>query len=50
MKCEEIRSDDVFFPLVMSPLGKVPLIGATMTDEREREIAKRYPAESEATA
>lgn len=48
--CEEIRPDDVFCPLVMTPMGKAPLIGSTMTDEREREIAKRYPAESEATA
>lgn len=37
----DIRPDDVFCPLVMTPVGKVPLIGSTMTDEREREIAAR---------
>lgn len=41
---ESIRPDDIFFPLVFTPFGKVPLIAATMTDEREREIAKKYPA------
>lgn len=48
---ESIRPDDVFFPMILSPVGKVPLIAGTMTDEREREIAKKYPFkhESEAT-
>lgn len=36
--------DDVYYPLVWSPFGKIPLMGATMTDEKEREIAKRHPA------
>ena len=41
---KSIRPDDVFFPLICTPFGKVPLIAATMTNEREREIAKKYPA------
>ena len=46
-----MNENDVYFPLVQTPFGKVPLVGATMTDEREREIAERYPVhvESEAT-
>lgn len=35
--------DDVYYPLVRSPFGNIPLVGATMTDEKERELAKRYP-------
>lgn len=46
---ESIRPDDIFYPLVLTPFGKLPLIAATMTDEREREIAKKYPAIKEAT-
>lgn len=45
MKCKDIRPDDMYFPLVMTPVGNVPLIGSTATDELEREIAKRYPVE-----
>lgn len=40
--CEDIWPNDIFYPLVMTPMGKVPLIGSTMTDEREREIADKY--------
>lgn len=36
--------NDIYFPLISTPFGKVPLIAATMTDEREREIARKYPA------
>ena len=28
-----------YFALIPTPVGPVPLLGATMTDEREREIA-----------
>lgn len=38
------REDTIYFPLISTPFGKVPLIAATMTDEREREIARKYPA------
>ena len=34
--------DDVYYILVDTPIGRIPLIGATMTDEREREIEKKY--------
>lgn len=47
---ESIRPDDIFYPLVLTPFGKVPLIAATMTDEREREIAKKYPVKRESGA
>ena len=47
---ESIRPDDIFFPLVFTPFGKVPLIAATMTDEREREIAKKYHVKAESEA
>lgn len=47
---ESIRPDDIYYPLVFTPLGKVPLIAATMTDEREREIAKKYPVKRESEA
>lgn len=43
MKNNEIRPEDVFYPVIMTPVGKVPLIGSTMTDEKEREIAEKYP-------
>ena len=35
--------DCVYYPLIWSPFGKIPLVGATMTDEKERELAKRHP-------
>lgn len=38
-----MRADDVYYILVDTPIGRIPLIGATMTDKREREIAKKYP-------
>lgn len=41
---------DVYYPLVLTPFGKVPLIAATMTDEREREIARKYPVKRESEA
>lgn len=41
---------DVYYPLILTPFGKVPLIAATMTDEREREIAKKYPVKAESEA
>lgn len=44
MRHEPIQEDDIFYPLIQTPFGKVPLIGATMTDEREREITTRYGA------
>lgn len=34
--------DCVYYPLVSTPFGRIPVIGATMTDEREREIARKY--------
>lgn len=40
-------ADEVYYPAVWSPFGNIPLVGATMTDEKEREIAKRYPARDE---
>lgn len=45
-----MNDNDVYFPLVQTPFGKVPLVGATMTDEREREIAERYPIHAESEA
>lgn len=42
MRHEPIQEDEIFYPLIPTPFGKVPLIGATMTDEREREISARY--------
>lgn len=30
----------VYCPVVLTPVGRVPLIGCTMTDEREREVAR----------
>ena len=47
---ESIRPADVYYPLVLTPFGKVPLIAATMTDERERELAKKYPVKRESEA
>ena len=47
---KSIRPDDVFFPLILTPFGKVPLIAGTMTDERERELAKKYPVKRESEA
>ena len=38
-----MNESDMYYPLVQTPVGKVPLIGATMTDQREREIAEKYP-------
>lgn len=37
-----MSADDVYYILVDTPIGRIPLIGATMTDEREREIGKKY--------
>ena len=48
--CEDIRPDDVFYPVVMTPMGKVLLIGSTMTDAREREIAARWASGNVARA
>lgn len=47
---ESICPDDIYYPLVFTPFGKVPLVAATMTDEREREIAKKYPVKRESEA
>lgn len=47
---ESIRPDDIYYPLILTPLGKVPLIAATMTNEREREIARKYPVKREREA
>ena len=33
-----MNDNDRFYPVVQTPLGKVQLIGATMTIEREREL------------
>ena len=33
-----MNNNDRFYPVVQTPLGKVSLIGATMTVEREREL------------
>ena len=33
-----MNDNDRFYPVVQMPVGKVPLIGATMTVEREREL------------
>ena len=33
-----MNNNDRFYPVVQTPLGKVPLISATMTVEREREL------------
>ena len=33
-----MNDNDRFYPIVQTPVGKVPLIGATMTVEREREL------------
>ena len=38
-----IDDEIYYYPLVQSPFGKVPLVGATMTDEREKELAEKYP-------
>ena len=35
--------DCVYYPLIWSPFDKNPLVGATMTDEKERELVKRHP-------
>ena len=45
-----IHDNDVYYPLIWSPFGLVPLLGGTMTDEQEKAIAKRYPPESEVSA
>lgn len=39
-----MNENDVYYPLVLTPFGKVPLIAATMTNEREKELAAKYPA------
>ena len=33
-----MNDNDRFYPVVQTPLGKVLLIGVTMTVEREREL------------
>ena len=33
-----MNANDRFYPVVQTPVGKVLLIGATMTVEREREL------------
>ena len=33
-----MNDNDRFYPVVQTPLGKVLLIGSTMTVEREREL------------
>lgn len=43
MNTEVMNPDDVYFPIIETPFGRVCLIGTTMTDEREREIAQKYP-------
>ena len=42
-----MSDNDRFYPVVQTPVGKVPLIGATMTVERERELfgKKVFPNE-----
>lgn len=42
-----MRDDDIYYPLVDTPMGRIPLIGSTMTDEREREIAAQFPVKKE---
>lgn len=37
-----MSNDDVYYPLIQTPVGKVPLTGATMTVERERELNTKY--------
>lgn len=44
INAKAIHPDDVFCPLVKTPFGRVPLIGCTMTNEREKELARKYPA------
>lgn len=39
-----MNHDDIYYPLIQTPFGKAPLIGSTMTDEREREMVEKYPA------
>lgn len=45
-----MNDHDVYYPLVLTPFGKIPLIAATMTDDREREIARKYPVKCESEA
>lgn len=45
-----MNENDICYPLILTPFGKVPLVGGTMTDEREREIAKKYPVKGESEA
>ena len=33
-----MNDNDIFYPVVQTPLGKVLLIGTTMTVERKREL------------
>ena len=33
-----MNENDRYYPCVPTPLGMVPLVGATMTIEREREL------------
>lgn len=42
MKHDKIQQDDFYYPVTVTPLGKIPVVGSTMTDEREREIADKY--------
>jgi len=49
-KIPTVAEDNIYFPLIATPFGKVPLIAATMTDEREREMARKYPVRYERKA
>lgn len=42
-----MSDDDIYYPLIDTPIGRIPLIGATMTDEREREIAAQFSVKKE---
>ena len=42
-----MSDNDIYYLLVDTPMGRIPLIGATMTDEREREIAAQFPVKKE---
>lgn len=44
---QKINDDDIYYPLVWTPVGMVPLIGGTMTDEQERKLTERPAADRE---
>lgn len=49
-RCFSTSEKDFYYPLISTPFGRIPLLGATMTDEREREIARKYPVRYEEKA